>query len=288
MKLISCSIVLFLSFLSFSQNDKAEDYYHKIQKSTNSYKKDKSFKGPANWDAPYPASLSELKEEEEIIENSTLKDVLSKESIGEDRTARYGKGYGEGVAKTPNPKILPPNPIEFPDFKLPEIDFPDIDLPPIKPPSIGTWEFWKSALLLVVICALLFGIYLLIKKQSSSDTKVKLTTEDDWDPTLIPKTELIQKLENATFGDDFRECVRIYFMLILKELINEEIIEWKPIKTNFSYLNEVRKAKGYDDFQECVRIYDLVWYGDYGISSDDYARLKPILENYYHSLTSKR
>lgn len=289
MRFISCFIAIFLSFLSFSQSDKAADYYHKIQKSTNSYQKDKSFKGPADWNTPFPGALSEpLEPEQRIDDHSAIKDVLSEERISDDRVSRFGEEYGHGVAKRPNPKILPPNPIEFPEFKLPEIDFPDVDLPNVKMPSIGSWELWRIILLLIVICAVLFGIYLIIKNQSSSDKKVKLNSEDDWDPTIIPKTELFQRLENATFSDDYRECIRIYFMLILKELVNKGIIDWQPIKTNYNYLNEVRKARGYDEFQECVRIYDLVWYGDYSISKDDYTLLKPPLENYYQSLISQR
>ena len=73
-------------------------------------------------------------------------------------------------------------------------------------------------------------------------------------------------------------------MFILKELIAKDFIKWKPDKTNFDYLMEVRKSNGYDSFEECVRIYDLVWYGDYEISLNEYNRLKPALENYYQSL----
>lgn len=268
----------------FAQN-KNTDRYFKEQNQQNKYEKNKKFKGPDDWNASYPSDLSDYYYDSEHFEqNEPLEYIVSTEDLNESRVKRYGSEYSNGAIKKPNPGIIPPNPVELPDIDLPDIDLPDINLPDIDLPSIGTWEFWKTVLLIITIGILLFILYLILKKIKPSDSKISVDIEDEWNPTVVTKSELELKLEKAIMSNNFRECVRIHFMFILKELITSNAIDWKPEKTNYDYLTEVRKSKGYDSFEECVRIYDLVWYGDYEIALQDYNRLKPTLENYYQSL----
>lgn len=287
-------IFLFITFIFpaflFAQN-KDTDRYFKEQSQQNQYEKSKKFKGPDSWNSSYPKDLSDYyyDESQRFEQNLPIESTITTEDLNESRVNRYGSEYSDGAIKKPNPGIIPPNPVELPDIDidLPDIDLPDIDLPDINMPSLGTWEFWKTVLLILTIGALLFILYLILKNIRPSNSKISVDVEDEWNPTVVTKSELELKLEKAVMGNDFRECVRIHFMFILKELITNNIIDWKPEKTNYDYVTEVRKSKGYDGFEECVRIYDLVWYGDYEIALQDYNRLKPALENYYQSLNPK-
>ncbi len=286
MKIVCGFIVLLFPLFLLAQN-KETDRYQKQESELNDYQKSKKFKGPKDWGRSYPKAFDEhynsYDDEVDEIIPTNVPEYFSKEDISESRQERYGNQYGDGVVKKPNPDIIPPNPVELPDITIPEIDvdLPTVDLPDI---SLGSWEFWKFVLLILVICALIFILYLMLRKIKPLDSKVKMKVDDEWNPTVVTKSELELKLEKAIMGNNYRECVRIHFMFILKELINNNFIEWKPEKTNYDYLNETRKSKGYDNFHECVRIYDLVWYGDYEITQTDYNRLKPTLESYYQSL----
>lgn len=280
MKVVIGFIAFLFPVFLLAQNSDTDRYFEQ-QVKQNKYDKSKKFKGPDDWNSSYPSSMSDYYYEDydRFEEDLPMESILSEEKLGESRMERYGNEYGEGVVKKPNPDIIPPNPVELPDIDLPDVNLPDIDLP-----SIGTWEFWKVVLLLIVVAAFIFLIYILISKLKPLDSKVSLNVDDEWNPTVITKSELEQKLEKAQLGNDYRECVRIHFMFILKELIAGNYIDWKSEKTNYDYLLETRKSKGYDGFGECVRIYDLVWYGDYEITLQDYNRLKPALETYYQSL----
>lgn len=290
MRILLVVISVFVSSLVFSQKDELDKYYQS-QKVENHYVKSKKYKGPKNWQSSYPPNLSSSYYENENVESiDPMDSELSEDELQRNREKKYGAEYGEGVVKKPNPDILPPNPVELPDIELPDIDLPDIDLPNVDFdfPTIGTWEFWKYVLLFIVIAVLLFLLYLMLKRINPSDSKVRLDVEDEWNPTVITKSELELKLESAILGSNYRECVRIHFMFILKELIAKKHIDWKPEKTNYDYLLEVRKSKGYDDFAECVRIYDLIWYGDYEISRQNYDGVRPTLESYYQSLNPEK
>lgn len=284
MRLVVSIIATIIPLLLFSGGNDT-DRYHKQQQRENVFEKSKKFKGPEGWNSSYPGDMSgDYYTKTGRFNDAPMKSVLSEEELNSSREERYGSGYGEGVVKKPNPDILPPNPVKLPDIKLPDFDLPDVNLPDFDLPSLGTWEFWRVVLLMIVIGILIFALYLILRKIKPFDAKVNLNVEDEWNPVIITKSELERKLEKASLGNDYRECVRIHFMFILKELISKKYIDWKPEKTNYDYLLEAGKAKGYDNFDECVRIYDLVWYGDYEITRRDYERLKPALENYYQSL----
>jgi len=144
--------------------------------------------------------------------------------------------------------------------------------------------FWRVLLIILAAAAGVLLIYFLLKNKKPQDTKVIVDVEDEWNPEVVTKTELELKLEAAMEREDFRECVRIYFTFILKELIKKGWIRWKKEKTNHHYVMEMGGRDGSIGFMECVRIYDLVWYGEYQIDRDIFEMLQPTLLNYYKSL----
>lgn len=150
--------------------------------------------------------------------------------------------------------------------------------------SSGGSGFWRILLILIVAVAAVLLIYFLLRNKKPQDTKIVVNVEDEWNPEVIMKTELELKLEAATEREDFRECVRIYFTFILKELIKKGWIRWKKEKTNHHYVMEMGGRNGSLGFMECVRIYDLVWYGEYEIDREIFEMLQPTLLNYYKSL----
>jgi hypothetical protein len=131
-------------------------------------------------------------------------------------------------------------------------------------------------------------MYLFIKNKQPKDKKIAIQNLDtEWNPETITKTELEVLLEKATDSEDFRECVRIYFTFILKELGKKGWIRLRKEKTNYHYLLEMISQKENSKFEEILRIYEIVWYGDYHISEETYQRLQPVFVQYYSSLEPK-
>jgi hypothetical protein len=108
--------------------------------------------------------------------------------------------------------------------------------------------------------------------------------EEDLNPATISKTELELRLEEAMQRGDYRECVRIYFLFAMKDLIQRRWIFWKKEKTNIHYIIEMQGRKGAREFEEIVGIYDLVWYGDYVIDEEAYRRMQPVLDAHYKTI----
>lgn len=274
--------------LTYAQDKKSAEW--EKEKDYLEYRKKDKYKGPDDWYGSYPASM---KEDDDYYGsgnngNGTYNPGIqyNPQQIQRDRQKRfqgYDKGGGDGNVPF-DPEVEKPDPIEIPDIDAPDVDVPDIDVdPPTIPPVV-----WKVLLFIIIAAVLLIIAYQVMKNRKPANKKVVVDVENDWNPEVISKTELELKLEAAEAEGDYRECIRIYFTFILKELINKGWIIWKKEKTNHHYVLEMHKKPNASRFNECVRIYDLVWYGEYHIDQEIYELLKPSLESYYKSLEPAR
>ena len=245
------------------------------------YQKEEGYKGPKDW---YGATPAEMESEDQSGYNSSSSSSSPQgiqyvpQKLRRDRNSRRGFNRGGGSGTLPmDPKVKPPPPVNY------EIDPPDIDLPDIDAPRIGG-GFWKVLLFILIAALVILILYFIFKNATPIDRKVIVDVEDDWNPEVITKTELEIRLEAAMGREDYRECVRIYFTFILKELIRKSWINWKREKTNHHYVMEMAGKPNQLVFMECVRVYDLVWYGEYEIDEEVFEMLRPTLQDYYKSL----
>lgn len=287
-KLLHIALVLF-PLVAFAQNSTEKVW--KEEKEYLKYEKKDKYKGPDDW---YGANPSTMNEDDffgtgggstgygSTQPGRRPKIQYSPQQIQRNRQKRY-KGFQRGGSNGTlkfDPKVKKPDPINTPDLDAPDIDLPsaDINAPTISP------TFWKILLFLLIFAAVIIVAYIILKNRKPVNKKVIVDVENEWNPEVITKTELELKLEEAIARGDYRECIRIYFTFILKELIKKGWIRWKKEKTNHHYVMEMSRQPNVLVFMECVRIYDLVWYGEYDIDQDIYEILKPELENYYKSL----
>ena len=253
------------------------------------YQKSQGYKGPTDWYGSSPADMLEYDEDDYhgggygsgSYGSGSSGIPYSPQQIQRDRSRNGGLGGGSGNLRF-DPEIQPPDPI---DVNPPDVDTPDLDLD-VNAPRVPL-SFWKILLFIILSVLAMLIIYLIVKNSSQSNKKVMVDVEDHWNPGIVTKTELELRLEEAIKRGDYRECVRIYFTFILKELITKSWIVWKKEKTNDHYLLEMRSKPNSGVFAECIRIYDLVWYGEYDIDKENYNQLKPTLEQYYKSLNPK-
>ncbi len=272
------------SALSYAQSRKSVIW--ESEKNYLEYQKQKDYKGPEDWYGSYPADMQDKDYgaysggRRNSSERAYQGIQYSPQKIRQDRQKRYGR-FDRGSGDVPfDPEVERPDPIELPEIDTPDIDPPDVD---INPPTIPM-SFWKVLLFIIIATIVLVVVYLLVKNRKPSVQKVLVDVEDDWNPEVVTKTELEVRLEAAMEKDNYRECVRIYFTFILKELIRKSWIQWKREKTNYRYLLEMQQKPNVAAFAECIRIYDLVWYGEYAIDEEVFGLLKPTLEAYYKSL----
>ena len=258
------------------------------------YDKSKDYKGPKKGEYTYPQDLK----------NPTYTSGQGSTSSGTPIQPYQGKtysqkqiqsgkivppnpgGYKKGTLKK-NPNIVEPEPVEFPEAEEEETPsnpnyttnsntFQSNDV---------SWSGWKYVGYIILFALLVFILYLVISSVKPGEKTIAFTAlEEDLNPETISKTELELRLEEAENNGDFKECVRIYFLFAMKELLNRKLIYWKKEKTNMHYIIEMQGKAGLKDFEAIVSKYDIVWYGDYDIDRAAYNAIQPELLTAYKQL----
>jgi hypothetical protein len=235
------------------------------------YGKDPKRKEPKDWWSNGPHYYSESSESE----NTEPKSNDFQENI---ERSRKGKGGGKSTEK----QMQDPEMIEPPEFDPPEIDEPDIDVDAPDPTKIAQ-STWKMILFALIFVAVIAALYFWLRKQNSNPKFIQ-EFDDDWNPEIITKSELELRLENALLNENYREAVRVYFTLILQELIALEYIQWKREKTNHDYLRELKHNDVRSQFWQSVRVFDLVWYGEYLLDKSRFEKIQPHFLSYLEKL----
>ena len=118
----------------------------------------------------------------------------------------------------------------------------------------------------------------------------KLNSDDDdsdeeaEDHEIVPVSDLEKRLEQAISKEKYREAVRIYFTLILKELIRLNQIKWTREKTNHEYLIGLKNPNFRSEFQSCIHVFDVIWYGEYEIDNSRFNEVEPTLKSFLNTL----
>lgn len=232
------------------------------------YDRDPKFNEPSDWYTDEPASIHR-----ECQENSDYQGLdYQPEEIKKNRRLQGGDYNSEDGSESYDPEV-----------KASEIDETETEDSYDRNDNNATFSgsFWQVLGILIVISLLIFLIYQIIKNKKTAIKEVKAPVfESNWELQQKTKTELEILLENSLESENYRECVRIYFNFILKDLIKKGWIKWKKEKTNYHYILEMKCRPNHVFFEECVRIYDLVWYGDYEINKNEFETIQPVLIHY--------
>ncbi|MFM7683544.1 MAG: hypothetical protein ACKO7P_12505 [Bacteroidota bacterium] len=258
---IYIAIVFSLSLLKFKAQNSSdlEKKWNNTQREIE-FGKDPNKKEPRDWWSNAPHYVSE---------DGTVSDQEEASSQDfDEQIKRSRKGSGKNSKKEMKESEM----AEPPEFDPPDINEPDIDIDAPDPTKISQ-STWKTILILLLFAAVITGLYFWLKKQNSNPKFVQ-EFDDDWNPEIVTKSELDIRLENALINENYRECIRIYFTMILQLLIAQEIIKWKREKTNHEYLFEMKSGSIKKPFSDCIRIFDLVWYGEYELDKNRFEKIQ--------------
>jgi hypothetical protein len=125
-------------------------------------------------------------------------------------------------------------------------------------------------------------LYLVVKSKfsfggfSNSNHKVN---EEITESTKIERIEDLEsvnfqtQIEKAEAAQNYRLAIRVYYLWLIKNLSDAKFIDFQSNKTNRQYCNEMSGSKYSMDFEECTKYYNFVWFGKFGVSSDDYQKI---------------
>lgn len=94
----------------------------------------------------------------------------------------------------------------------------------------------------------------------------------------IPYKDAILK---AVQNNNYRLAIRLQYLQLLKTLSDRNIIKYRPDKTNFDYLMQLRTTDHYNDFFTATRNYEYSWYGLFDITEEMYQKIEPTFSKFY-------
>jgi hypothetical protein len=130
-----------------------------------------------------------------------------------------------------------------------------------------------AVLIIFLLRELGVNIFLLKKTR-----KGKSFSEEDFSDT-IPESELDRMMKEALSRNDFRAAVRIYYLMVIKELSRRNWITWRKEKTNADYLREMKIEEYRPAFRKATTIYETVWYGERSIDAAGFQTINPHFSN---------
>jgi len=264
-------------FVLFGQeNDAFEKRWEEINKGIE-YKKSARPKGPEK-EYITPQSLNEERKNEENYDARP-----SSEDIIYSREKRYENGENQGIKK------------HIKDGESQNID--DLSTPKSEAPKsensynnrdFGDGTVFKYIFIIIGIVLVVFLIYYFFFKNAVKSDKeiVNIDYEkvNDINPETINKSQLETDLEKAISEENYRAAIRIYYILLLKALINRNLIKWANRKTNTHYLAEMTTQKEFESFNKSVNIYEWTWYGKNNPSKDVFNRFAAFYDDFLKQL----
>jgi hypothetical protein len=198
----------------------------------------------------------------------------------ERKHTQYQAYLKKAKAKKQN-VLKEPELLEVPKFESPDVDEPNIG----KLGKIPTGLL--KVILVFIVVALLILIFYQRFKKGIRWQKRGSKQDNYWNPEVVTQSDLENRLAKALKKEKFREAVRIYFTLILKELIRLNQIRWAKEKTNHEYLNTLKNKGLQKEFAVCIHVFDVVWYGEYEIDQEKFNEVGPKLTAFLTKLRAQ-
>lgn len=103
-------------------------------------------------------------------------------------------------------------------------------------------------------------------RRNITDNKIQLQPVDELN-------EADKLLLDAIKNGDYRLAIRYLYLHTLKRLSEKKFIQVHPTKTNYEYVNEMRKHRLANDFAALTLQYEYVWYGEYPVDQNLFDRM---------------
>lgn len=148
----------------------------------------------------------------------------------------------------------------------------------------GFWRaFFQIAPYLALLALMVLLVWLVMKFSSENNPEAKEYFSGlSSDEVLIKNSDLKKLAEEALKVQDFRLALRYRYLLVLRNLIDRNLILWKSSKTNFDYQKELRESTFLDPFKEVTRIYNFVWYGQQDLDAKTYSEFEQAFNHIDH------
>lgn len=139
----------------------------------------------------------------------------------------------------------------------------------------------------VVIVVLLIGIIVLINQNNKSaavSVKRRQAKSLEDAEEELPEVELTDLFQEQLDLGEWRLALRVKFLMILQDLIDQKFIIWQKQKTNQQFASEISDVQIRLKFKHIANTFDAVWYGDEELSKAQFEQVIFTLNSLHNQL----
>ena len=114
------------------------------------------------------------------------------------------------------------------------------------------------------------------RRNVSADVSIS-TEENTTDPDAL--------VRNAIRNGNYRLAIRYLYLQVLDKLSERKAISIHPNKTNYEYVQEVRKHRFANEFASLTLKYEYVWYGEYPVDEKLFGQIQESFTQFNKNLT---
>lgn len=150
---------------------------------------------------------------------------------------------------------------------------------------LASSSFQKVIWFLLIIIAPLTIIWYLFQKRiglfTSRNPATKKDVSGNGESEDIFSLDLDALTKQAETGGDYRAAIRFSYLRLLKELAENDMIQYAPSFSNAVYLEQLYERPYYREFSQLTRIYEYTWYGELPVSSEQYNSIQQDFFSFY-------
>jgi hypothetical protein len=138
-----------------------------------------------------------------------------------------------------------------------------------------------NLLYVLVFVILVFAVFILSKGglrrvfhgAPRSLAEVATVSED------IREMDLNALIAEAEKNGDLRRAIRLHYLLVLRKLVDQNVLHWSPDHTDRDYMAQVKDPALRARFTQVALVFQWVWYGHAEVDQARYADLRrPFIE----------
>jgi hypothetical protein len=137
--------------------------------------------------------------------------------------------------------------------------------------------------------AIIFAIYLILKNLKDFRFNFNKKVEIESTSAIIEEENITaQNLNQVSFQSQIEKCIqegnyrlaiRYYYLWIVKNLNEANLIEFNIDKTNFDYLKELKTKNSFASeklaqFKNCTLFYEYVWFGNFDLKEPVFLKIE--------------
>ena len=93
-----------------------------------------------------------------------------------------------------------------------------------------------------------------------------------------------KEIQKAVNDNNYRLAIRLWYLRILKEMADKNIIQYKHERTNRDYLDQLNDTSYYNGFFRLTRNFEYSWYGQFPLQADTFQLLQKDFQTFKQQL----